>query len=366
NGFVMGPNGLQVPAAQRNWFRAPQANGVYLTSRSAMLNQELTSMNLEQTGDTRFWNSGSYMEQLNITSADLNQWAQAGVNRPPARVLDVASGGSLFPEEVRAINGLPVDVVDINHALYVQNLNVQDPGLAQRVGLQANQPNQPPTRRDAMAHVYAQNMDRLAQIDQANQGNVIPTADRALFNQLHAARHQIAAWAHDGQTIQRNHGDATQLNRIGNDQYGVYLNSWMMNYLPPDQRISAIREAIRVVAPGGEIRIQGGTLSAEGSTQGPLLPANMVPPPRVPRAINPLRRNNRPQVAQEQRNMAASGPAEFRRWFAGQLQADGVTYHISNSRVQIDNQRSTNTLLVLRVLPNPPAPGPINVGNPPA
>ncbi|MEM7678144.1 MAG: class I SAM-dependent methyltransferase, partial [Myxococcota bacterium] len=365
NGMVNGPNGLNIPPAQRIGFRAPRNNGVYLTSRSMMLNEELTSQRLETTGNRQHWNSGSYMTGLALTSGDLNRWAQPGANGPPARVLDVAGGGSIFPEEVRAFNGLQVDAVDINHAQYRQTLTAANPGMAQILGLQG----QNPTTRDALAAIYMQNMDRLHQMHQATN-DVIPPGDQAMFNQLYAARQQIAQQAHDGLTIQRSPGNATNLQNIQNDQYGVYLNSWMMNYLTPADRVSALREAIRVVAPGGEIRIQGGDLGAEGSQPGPLRPANMIPappapppPPQPPQPVAARRRRlnlfgrttppppapQAPQVPQEAANAPASGPAQFRRWFAGQLQNDG-SYLIHNKNVRID-PRSTNTLLVLTIDP---------------
>lgn len=236
-------------------FVSPVVKEVVLTARSLFLNQNITTFAKDL--DTETWKVGNYLTDLQLSPEDLK-------NLEGKRVLDLAGGAGLFPEEALAF-GAEVDVIDLNAETYVEILNGPYKEKIEFFKLDGLI-----NCADFVRFLYVRNLEIMHCQNEAK--NFLGDFTKA-FEIIYINRFQTAKTIHTG-VCSRARGDATNLVGVNDNSYDLVLNCWMLNYLTDEQRLAVVGEVVRVTKLGGQIRLQGGHEDADGSAKTPELNTN--------------------------------------------------------------------------------------------
>ncbi len=232
--------------AQRLEMASPVEGDVVLTGRSLFLNQNIAYF--DGALGTTDWNMGTYTADLHLTPDDI-------ANLRGKRVLDLAGGAGLFPEEALAF-GAEVDVIDLNKEVY-DRLLAQEPNAKDSSFTISGFRN----RAEFIRYLYVRNLEII--YCQNQQENFLGDYER-VFNHLFRNRVGTGRELYSGR-CSRVPGDATDLSAIKDDTYDMLLNCWMLNYLTDEQRLATVSGAVRITKVNGEIRLEGGHEDADGS-----------------------------------------------------------------------------------------------------
>jgi len=177
------------------------------------------------------WYVDTYFGGFALNAELLASWKQRA-----SRVLDLAAGLSAFATEA-CLLGIEVDCAD-------RELIDGHPSFAEVARyLQAT---------------YAGQMRKLLLLSQRDKERygMRDAAVRLLQQLLDGADRTTAAYPEPSGT--RFQADATQLSEVADDSYDVVLSGWLLVHLDEQQEQEAIRSAVRVTKPGGQVRIRGG------------------------------------------------------------------------------------------------------------
>jgi SAM-dependent methyltransferase len=193
---------------------------VVITARGLFLNRYLmVSYSGGRVGGTDLfdWTSDTYVGALRLTPSVLEQWTGK-------RVIDVGCGFSLFSLEAELL-GISVDRFDLN----------VDVERGKSVGIQIRE-------------LYC---DQLALFSEANKDmKGFEGVFETVSNGANATLKKYFQVLENTMT-----GDATNMSNVAADTYDVAVTVYTLAYLNALQQESVIREMVRIVRPGGQIRL---------------------------------------------------------------------------------------------------------------
>jgi SAM-dependent methyltransferase len=197
---------------------------VVITARSLFLNRYLTvSKSGEKLGVDYLdnWKSDTYVGALGLTPSLLNNWGGR-------TVIDVGCGLSLF--------SLEADLLRIHVHRFDRNVNGEMISEGQK----------------AIEKMYAENLELFSNAYKNKNGF------EPIFRKVWDARERTIN-NYTSALEKTKIGDATHMTDIPADTYDVALTVYMLAYLEDLQQESVIREMVRIVKPGGQIRLFPGS-----------------------------------------------------------------------------------------------------------
>lgn len=229
----------------RPFFKPKVLDDVVLTGRTFFLNQEASHY-----GKGAPIGTGSLSEHYSLSLEKLDGIVTR--RGGPMTVMGLASGSSVFPEELVALYPrMTVHCVDLNMGAYKVRMKERYRGTSR-------------TNLDHLKRVYLDNMGRVAELLSVCP-TALPREQRDSFERFYQLSERISStfFAHD--RVTRTQGNALELTEhVERDSVDLLLNCWMLNYLSDEDRRRVFEQCIAVVRVGGECRFQGGTEQAYG------------------------------------------------------------------------------------------------------